>query len=525
MSEPNMSPEDARFSVVDKINLAFGLLAIVLLAGALGLTYVPETSLSFLSRDSRFALSGNLRLAGLVAMGLYVVTLLMLKEREVAQFLKHRHTHSGANIGVQVVAIIAILSAVNYFGTRHHARIDLTENKAYSLSEQSLKVIKDLKEPVTVELFIRKGEPQSTNLETLWSQYAYASDKVKLEIIDIDRNPTRARQNKITAYGSSVVSRGTQTTTLTGSQEQDLTSAIIKVTREGQKTVYFTTGHGEASYEKFDKEGATQLKDAIEKQMYKVDKLALFTAGKVPTDASVVIVLGPTKPFAPKELDALKTYIRGGGRAIVCATPQAEDNLNDLTKEFGIEIRNDLVIDPASNLFGEVAVPVVQRFPYHAITQSLQAAYFPGSRSLVKVATMPTGVSAISPLAETTPEAWGETNIKGRNLQFDAGKDTKGPLQLMMVSELGSKGRLIVSGNTMFATNAAFSQINNGDLFLAGMNWASGEDSLVSIPPKDPANKQLNLQPAQFYGIFAAAVGLFPALLLLAAAFVWWRRR
>jgi ABC-type uncharacterized transport system involved in gliding motility auxiliary subunit len=520
-----MSPEDARLSVVDKLNLAFGLVAIVLLAGALGLTTLPQNTFSFMSPERLLAVAGWLRTGGMVAMGLYVITLGMLKEREIAQFLKHRHTHSGLNIALQVAAVIGILAAVNYFGVRHHFRVDLTENKAYSLSEQSIKVVKDLKEPVTVELYVKKGEPQSTNLETLWSQYAYASDKVKLEVIDVDRNPTRARQNKITAYGSSVISRGTQTTTITGSQEQDLTSAIIKVTREGQKTVYFTVGHGEASYEKFDKDGTTQLKDAVEKQMYKVDQLALFRTGKVPADASVVVVLGPTKPFSPKELDALKGYIRGGGRAIVCATPQSEDNLNNLTKEFGIEIRNDLVIDPASNLFGQVAVPVVQKFPYHAITQSLQAAYFPASRSLVKTAVLPSGVSSISPLAETSAEAWGESDIKARNLRFDAGKDTKGPLQLMMVSELGSKGRLIVSGNTMFVTNQEFSQISNGDLFLAGMNWAAGEESLVSIPPKDPSNKQLNLQPAQFYGIFFAAVFGFPLALLLAAGFVWWRRR
>ncbi|MEB3330825.1 MAG: GldG family protein, partial [Candidatus Sericytochromatia bacterium] len=426
MSAPNMSPEDARLSVVDKLNLAFGLVAIVLLAGALGLTTLPPKTLSFITPERAASVAGWLRMGGLVAMGLYVITLALLKEREITWFIKNRNTHSGFNIAVQVAAVIGILSAVNYFGTRHHFRIDLTENKAYSLSEQSIKVVKDLKEPVTVELFVRKGDPQSTNLETLWSQYAYASDNVKIEVIDIDRNPTRAKRNKITAYGSSVISRGTQTTTITGAQEQDLTSAIIKVTRDGQKTVYFTVGHGEASYEKFDKDGVTQLKDAIEKQMYKVDQLALFRTGKVPSDASVVVVLGPTKPFSPKELEALKGYIRNGGRAIVCAALQSEDNLNELTKTFGIEIRKDLVIDPAANLFGDLAVPVVQRFPYHAITQSLQAAYFPASRSLVKTKVLPSGVSSISPLVETSGEAWSETDIKARTLSFDPPKDTKG---------------------------------------------------------------------------------------------------
>jgi ABC-type uncharacterized transport system involved in gliding motility auxiliary subunit len=155
----------------------------------------------------------------------------------------------------------------------------------------------------------------------------------------------------------------------------------------------------------------------------------------------------------------------------------------------------------------------------------MQAAYFPGSRSLAKTKVMPAGVASVTSLADTSSEAWGEVDVKARNLRRDPGKDNIGPLSLMMVSELGSKGRLIVSGNTLFVTNQAFTQISNGDLFLAGMNWATGEDSLVSIPPKDPSNKQLNLQPAQFYGIFFAAVFGFPLALLLAAGFVWWRRR
>ncbi|MEB3197198.1 MAG: GldG family protein [Candidatus Sericytochromatia bacterium] len=527
MSEQHSTPSEDRLSTIDKVNLAFGLLAILLLAGSLliGYSSVLASKLVAWFPNAGPQLPGYLRTAGMGAMGVYVLTLLMLKEKEVGAFLKHRRTASGATIAVQIAAVIGILAAANYYGTRHHVRLDITESKQYSLSEQSLKVVKDLKEPITVQVFLRKGDAYAQNLETLWKQYAYASEQVKLEIIDADQNPTLARQNKVTVSGTSIITRAGQTTTITGNQEQDLTSALIKVGRTVQKTIYFTVGHGELAYDKFDKDGISQLKDLLEKQSYKLDQLYLFTKASVPADAALVVVAAPTKPLSQKEIDALDTYIKTGGRAFVSANPQTDTNLNELTKRYGIELRNDLVIDPAANLFGDLAIPVVQKFPYHVITQNLQAAYFPGSRSLQKAKTQPAGVTNITPLVETSEAAWGESDLKAKPLRFDAGKDTKGPVPLMMVSEMGSKGRLIVAGNGYFFANAAFGQLNNGDLFMNALNWLTGEDSLVSIPPKDASNKQVNLVPNQYYAIFFGTVLGFPLALLLTAALVWWRRR
>ncbi|MEB3285436.1 MAG: GldG family protein [Candidatus Sericytochromatia bacterium] len=520
MSDPELNPQDSRLAAVDKANLVAGLLAIALLAGSLLVTNVAGLAAKLPQGASEY-----MRLGGFAMMGLYVLTLVMLKEREVSSVLKHKNTGSFFNITLQIAAVIGILSAVNYFGTRHHARVDLTENKQYSLSEQSIKVAKDLKEPVSVMLFIRRSDTYAQNLETLWKQYAYVSDKVKLEVVDVDQNPTLTRQNKITTSGSSILKRGAQSTTITGNQEQDLTSALIKITRDSQKTIYFTVGHGELAYDKFDKDGISQLKDYLEKQSYKLDQLSLFVSGKVPSDAALVIVPAPTKPLSDKEMDALEAYIKDGGKVFVAANPQAETNVDKLTKRFGIAIKDDLILDPKSNLYGSLDVPVVTRFPYHVTTQNLQAAYFPGSRSLQKMDKQPEGVTNISPLVETSDSAWGETDLKARPVQYDQGKDTKGPIALMMVSEMGAKGKLMVAGNGSFFSNAAFGNLNNGDLFLSAVNWMTGEDSLVSIPPKEASNKQLNLTPAQYTAIFYGAVLGFPFTLLLLALFTWWRRR
>ncbi|MNS39650.1 ABC-type uncharacterized transport system [compost metagenome] len=507
-----------KMSALDKINLGLGVLAIILLTVSIGLGYIPPTTFKVPE-----ALPTWLRYAGWAAMAGYALTLLLLKRAEVGRFAGQRTTQSGANSTVQILAVLAILVAVNWFGTRHHQRFDLTQNKAYSLSDQSVKIAQGLKEPVNVTLFVKAGDPYSTNLQNLWKEYTYyGGDKLKLDVVDIDREPTRARQLNITAVGSTVLQRGERKTTITGNQEQDLTSALLKVTQSGQKVIYFVTGHQEQKLEDFDKGGLSYAKDSLEKQNYKLDSLSLLGGQKVPADAALVVIAGPQKPFLPQEISSLKTYLDGGGRVFLALQPQVDVKLNDLMKAYGIQANNDLVLDPKLNT-GDLASPAVQKFPGHTITQGLSAAYFPGSRSLKKVEPAPAGV-AVQPLVETSADAWGETNLMDRNVAFNAGQDNKGPVPLMLLAEKG-KSRLIVTGNALFMANQAYVNLNNGDLFLNALNWMADEENLVSIPPKDNQPKTVDLLPNQYQLVFFGTVLLMPLALLLGAGLVWWRRR
>lgn len=512
----NDKNKQEQLSTLDKVNLGFGILAIILLTAALGTGYLPQAS-----RPGEMVVRG-LQYAGYAAMALYVITLAVLKQAEIKQAVTHKHTASGANATLQIVAVLAILTAVNWWGTRYHQRVDLTENKQYSLSEQSIKIVKGLKEPVDVTLFVKSGDPYSENLEKLWEQYEYQNpDKLKLDTIDVDKNPMAARANKVTAYGTTVLHRGERQTTITGSQEQDLTSALLKVTQSGQKVVYFTTGHGELAYDKADKDGLSYAKDALEKQNYKIDTLLLIGKKDIPSDAAMVVVAGPTKPFSDDERAALKSYIDKGGRVFLSLQPQSDAKLEPLAKDFGILVHNDIVLDPTMNV-GDLAAPVANKFPFHTITQGLQAAYFTGSRSLAKADKLPTGVN-ITPLVETSAGAWGETNFMERQIAFNPG-DNKGPLPVILLAEK-DKGRLIVSGNTQFIANANYVNLNNGDLFLNALNWMADEENLIAIPPKDNQPKTVDLLPWQYQGVFFGCVVLLPLSLLLAAGFVWWKRR
>ena len=79
----------------------------------------------------------------------------------------------------------------------------------------------------------------------LLQEYAGISNQIKLELVDVDRNPSVAAQNEVRSYGETVIRHKGRTERVTSTQEQDITNALIKVVSGQARSVYFTQGHGE----------------------------------------------------------------------------------------------------------------------------------------------------------------------------------------------------------------------------------------------------------------------------------------
>ena len=73
-------------------------------------------------------------------------------------------------------------------------------------------------------------------------------------------------------------------------------------------------------------------------------------------------------------------------------------------------------------------------------------------------------------------------------------------------------------GGTVFADG-------NRDLVLNMFNWLSNDEELISIRPKDPEDRRLNMNVKQSTLLFYASVVVIPLLVVVAGVGVWWRRR
>ncbi|HEY64847.1 MAG TPA: GldG family protein [Caldilineae bacterium] len=466
----------------------------------------------------------------------------LLQPQQVATMLTGRQARYGGNALLLSVAFLGILATINILSHHHHKRFDLTESKQYTLSQETIQILRSLEKPVKVTGVFVPGDMRRTDVEDLLKEYAYYSDKFSYEFIDPEREPSKARRLGVTSYGVLVFQCEDRRQQTYGLDEEDLTSALLKVARPEQKVVYFTTGHKERDPQQFQPDGYGNIGRILGMDNYKVDLLNLATITEtVPGDAAVIIVASPKIAFAPEEVALLDKWLEEGGRLMLLADPRplegGEDPwapFADMLKKWGIRLRNDLVLDPASSFFGDAASPLVTRYRFSTITKDLGGltTFFPLARSIEQVTPeLPEEDLTITPLIETSGKSWGETNLAQRQVRYDEGTDVRGPLILAITVESRDRGsRLVVFGDADFASNEVLNSVHgafgNADLFRNSVNWLAEEEALIAISPKPPDIRIMQpLTPAQQNMIFYGTVVFLPLLVLTLGGVVWWGRR
>src|SRR3990172_2106777 len=197
-----------------------------------------------------------LMIAGVALLVLYVV----LNFNQIKQGLNSRSAKFGSNAGLTIIFVLGILIVLNIVFNRFSLRADTTAAKQFSLAEQTRKVLKHLDKDVSITGFFKSGD--EFQLNELLTEYSHYSSRFSFRFIDPDKKPGEAKRSDIKAYNTIVVESEGKEEKITKSTEEDITNAMIKVTREGVKKIYFSTGHGERDYESSDRLGFSAVKKA-----------------------------------------------------------------------------------------------------------------------------------------------------------------------------------------------------------------------------------------------------------------------
>ncbi len=465
--------------------------------------------------------------------------LLFLNLDRIKASFSRRSTQYGTNSVVMIVVVVGILGMVNFLAKKHHKRVDLTSDQLYSLSDQTKKVVRGLKGEVKVLYFDRESSPQ---LDDLMAEYnAVESGKVSFKRIDPQKDPGQAKQYGITRFKETVVVYGNKNDKVDNPQEEAITNAILKVTREKNKVIYFLQGHNEDPVDDSqDAKGFGIAKKAIEDQNYEVKSLNLGQKPVIPDDCSVLVIAGPKVGLLPTELAVIDKYVDAGGKVMLLDDPDTNAGMDDLLKKWKIGLDNDIVVD--SSGIGQLlgmgpAAPLVTTFESHPITKDLNRsmAFFPLARSVKTVENSDSKFSS-SALFKTSEASWGEKNLKSGSASFDEGVDNKGPVTLGVVSTMtvggdekekkrGKEARVVVIGDSDFASNAYFQQQRNGDLFLNALSWLAEDEDLISVRPKNQENRAIQLTRASSSVLFWMSMVFLPGGALLSGILVWLRRR
>lgn len=488
--------------------------------------------------------------------GLGLVVLYTLSQwREIADQFKQRNTRYSAIAGVSVLVVLGILVAVNYLSFRRNVRWDLTSNKQYSLSDQSVKLLQGLASPVKFLVF--EQETNFENFRTRLNEYAYHSRQVSVEYIDPDKRPVQAREYEIENYGTIVVEYMGRRERLTSNTEQDVTNALIKVLTPQQKKVYFLSGHGEKDTGNTERGGYNAIAEALRRDNYEFAALALSQTNEIPADATVIVIAGPKTDLFDSEVTLLSTYLSSkAGKLLVLLdpsddlkTPATLPKLTGLIGYWGITATDTVVVD-VSGLTNVATMPVAAPpYPTHPITEGFNlVTMFPLARAITPKLPAEEGRAGQS-FVQTSQRSWAEQTLSTLEtpdaLAPEPEKgDLPGPVSVAAAvavappspkpaegaapapaDEKKPETRLAVIGDSDFASNAYLGVQGNRDLFMNTISWLAQQESLISIRPREAADRRLTLTANYLRGIRWMSLFIIPAIILGTGVFAWMRRR
>lgn len=458
-------------------------------------------------------------------------------------FLKSRQARYGAFASTYILVVLAILVTVNFLANRYNKSYDSTSNKRYSLAGQTIKVVSGLKADVEIAYFDETAD--FARAKDLLNRYDNLSPRLKVAYIDPFKKPAVAKQYGVTRTGTVILSTAGKREEARSVSEEEITSALIRLLKSGVKTVCFTTGAGEHSLEDSDSPAYSSMKELIEKNNYRTETINVLEKPQIPEACTIVVVAGPRTDYPQPVVDALKNHVESGGRSLFLLDPPLKtpkDSVSDnaalvkTLEDWGVKLNRDLILDTSGigGLYGlgpETALGT--RYETHPIVREMKrtATAFPIVRSMEP---KPTDKSSVEKLVSTSKNSIAATNL---NLVSGALAMPKGEPQSYCVAAAGTyrtgkekdgsavEGRFVVVGSSDFVANYALGFGGNRDLAINMLNWLSSDEDLISIRPKDPEDRRIQLTRDQMRWVRAVSQFVIPLVVIALGVVVWWRRR
>jgi ABC-type uncharacterized transport system involved in gliding motility auxiliary subunit len=484
-----------------------------------------------------------------------LIIFLMINLTQVKETGKQRTTLARANLTLVAIAFLAILCAVNYIAARHPIRADLTADKLYTLSNETLRVLKKLKGPVIISFFgtsnPNHNPPQVAQAKQLLREYQEASNKIHLDIINVDKNPSMAQEYGVTQYNTVVFESGGHRQTVQEanyltyafdggrptpqfSGESAFTTALFKLENTKVKTIYFTIGHGEEDIMSPEPNGMNAFRQDLQNENYVVKTINLLTQSKIPQNAAAIFIAGPRKPFQFSEIQLLQNYLKQGGKLILCLAPLVPTaDFEPILRDFGIKYGNNVVEDPTRFAYPDIR-SIIPQYEYSKIVNKLSNgnifSILPFTRSVQTVkAAWPGVVQTV--FLESTIHGWGDSTPTHPTATFRPGIDLKGPVPVAVSCNWTSpknakiKSRVVFYGGSDFLTNQLSQAPGNLNLAMNTVDWVTLNQSNISIRPKTEQPRMMMLSNHAENVIYYLSVWILPLLVLAFGGWVWYKRR
>jgi ABC-type uncharacterized transport system involved in gliding motility auxiliary subunit len=511
---------------------------IVALIGCISTVLIGSANVLLAMKMFTLENTDRLTLAFQVSIAVLVVGLAayaIMAPDNVRRFLTGRQARYGSNSLILTLAFLGIIFVANYIVFNNPKSWDLTEDKSNTLAPETMQVLATLPAKVTATAFYTQNLNSFSAEELLMKFKSNSSGKFDYRFVNPDLDPASARAAGITGDGKILLQMGDTKEVASFASESELVRTLIRLISPKPRTVYFMQGHGEAGITPGGELSYSIASSTLESKNYTVNTLNLLSTNSIPDDADAIIIAGPLKPVSRQEVGMLKKYVDEGGSLVILQDPRfftefgdAPDPLSDyLESDWGITLNDDIVIDLVNtqNPFQAVS----SQYNSHPITQNLSQNYIvilPQTRSVSITAQIENVYP--TPLISTTEQSWGESQLIPEEVpSFDPETDTPGPLDLAVAAEnVETKGRVVVFGNSLYATDDIFDAYGNGNMFINSVDWAAQQEDLLDLTTR-PSTERLFIPPTQgrFLILVIIAILVIPGMVVFSGVYSWLARR
>jgi hypothetical protein len=490
---------------------------------------------------------------GIIGLGIWVVSVLIpsltSSEGDVLRNLK-----ASSSVSAYLVAVVASVAIVNVIVANLDVDWDVTLEQVHSLSSETENTVKELKERLDIILLkVNPNDPNLKAFQRLMEKLTRLNNLVSVTTVDPEARPDLVKQYNLTRGDVGLLTlekaSGKRDVKLQELSEVAFLGALKKLLLDRSVKIFITQGHGEPDLEGFGPEGVSKLIKALKDEGFVYNAFNPLTQDKVPSEAGAVLILSPTVPFQERVENMFKDYLKKGGRLLIASNPlePSKGSLNRILSVVGIQIRDDIVIDPPNMVQGGLGL-FVNNFGFHPV-----ASGFDKSKALIifntssldienKSAVLEEGGVTVAPtkILSSSERSWGEVSLRASQSQemlevkYDQGIDFAGPLTLVAGLDytfkdkkedfFSNETRVVVFGGLSPFLNGLFDLGFNSSFIIKAINWLLAFDVETGIRPKS-LKKVSDPIPNQVLMKYLTIMLFLPQLILVLGFTIDWFRR
>ena len=474
--------------------------------------------------------------------------------RKFFEIIKKKWIADTTRVILLVALLLVVYLAMNILADKLNLpTLDFTEEKLYSVSDESKEKVKDIAQEVTLYFF---GADENTTIVDFAKQYNAINQNIKVEVVDSTERPDLLEKYNVSNGESAIVVQAPERSKTISAYElnsynyttgetvdlteEKVTNAIIETTSADKPKAYFLTGHGEMV------DSMSLAKQYLQNDVIDVADLDLLTAD-LPADCDVLIVATPTEDFTALEADKLINYINNGGNILWFnnATTTKLANVQKVLDIYGVSIGNGIIKETDSDrmLPGSQSF-ILPSLSTHKVTEDISDGYvilfnatkleFKRDEELENLGVTAEPIIQSSntsyyridqTITNTSAQEGEETGIFtiGEELTKTVGEDKESKLIIFADNLFVSDSQITMRASTGTQSINAINFRSNSDILLNSVAYLADRDPAVTIRKKTEYVTYTATQKEDL--IIRSIIFILPLGIIIIGIIIWQIRR